>query len=57
LSLVIPFMYIFGIFSVLITNRWPHILFDFMTRYYRYIARVLAFSIGVVDAYPSFKFD
>ena len=57
LSLVIPLVFIIGIFSVLITGGWPHILFDFMTRYYRYLARVLAFCIGIVDVYPKFKFD
>jgi hypothetical protein len=57
LSLVIPIVFIIGIFSVLITGGWPHMLFDFMTRYYRYLARVMAFSIGIVDVYPKFKFD
>ena len=57
LSLVIPVVFIVGIVSVLITGGWPHMLFDFMTRYYRYSARVLAFGIGIVDTYPKFKFD
>lgn len=57
MSLAIPLVFIVGIFSVLITGGWPHILYDFMTRYYRYVARVLAFSIGIIDVYPKFKFD
>lgn len=57
MSLVIPLVFLAGILSVLITGGWPHLLFDFMTRYYRYIARVLAFSIGIIDVYPKFKFD
>jgi hypothetical protein len=57
LSLVIPIVFIGGTFSVFITGGWPHILFEFMTRYYRYLARVMAFSIGIVDVYPKFKFD
>ncbi len=57
MSIVIPIVFIVGILSVLITGGWPHVLFDFMTRYYRYVARVLAFSIGIIDVYPKFKFD
>ncbi len=57
LSLVIPLLCLVGLLSVLVTGGWPHVLFDFMTRYYRYSARVLAFGIGIVDVYPRFKFD
>jgi hypothetical protein len=57
ISLVLPLAFIVGILSVIITGGWPHLLFDFMTRYYRHIARVLAFSIGIVDVYPKFKFE
>lgn len=57
LSLVIPIICIAGLLSVLITGGWPHLLFDFMTRYYRYVARILAFGIGIVDVYPKFKFN
>ncbi len=57
MSIVIPIIYIVGNLSVLISGGWPHLLFDFMTRYYRYVARVLAFSIGIIDVYPKFKFD
>ncbi len=57
MSLVIPLIFIVGILSVLVTGGWPHMLFNFMTRYYRYMARVLAFSIGIIDVYPNFKFD
>ncbi len=57
MSIMAWFVYIIGIFSVVIFGRWPHILFDFMTRYYRYAARVLAFVIGIVDVYPRFSFE
>jgi DNA-directed RNA polymerase subunit M/transcription elongation factor TFIIS len=57
LGLMTPFVFIVGILSVLITGGWPHVLFDFMTRYYRYWARVMAFIIGIVDVYPKFKLD
>lgn len=57
MSLIIPLVFFVGILSVLVTGGWPHLLFDFMNRYYRYTARVLAFSIGIVDVYPRFKFD
>jgi hypothetical protein len=57
LSLALLPAYIAGIFSIIITGGWPRMLFDFLTRYYRYVARVLAFSIGIVDVYPRFRFD
>lgn len=57
LSLVTPLLCIAGLLSVLVTGGWPHMLFDFMTRYYRYSARVLAFCMGIVDVYPKFKFN
>lgn len=57
ISMFIPLLFIIGMISVLVTGGWPHMLFEFMTRYYRYLARVLAFTIGLVDVYPSFKFD
>jgi hypothetical protein len=46
-----------GLFSILATGRWPNILFDFMVRYYRYLAHVLSYLIGLVDHYPSFRFE
>ena len=48
---------VIGLFSVLATGRWPHILYDALTRYYRYLARVSAYLIGVVDSYPPFTFN
>ena len=57
ISLFIPVLFLVGMISVLATGGWPHVLFEFMSRYYRYMARVLAFSIGLVDVYPSFKFE
>jgi hypothetical protein len=57
ISLFIPLLFLVGMISVLATGGWPHLLFEFMTRYYRYSARVLAFNIGLVDVYPSFKFE
>lgn len=57
MSLAIPLVFLIGEFSVLITGGWPYLLFDFMIRYYRYTARVLAFCIGIIDQYPRFKFD
>lgn len=55
LSLVMVFLYFAGIIGVLVTGRWPGLLFDIFTRYYRYAAGVMGFVIGIVDAYPSFK--
>ncbi len=56
ISLVVPLIYFAGIISVLITGRWPNFLFDFLTRYFRYNARILAFMTGLVDVYPPFDF-
>jgi hypothetical protein len=57
LTLVAFMCSIAGIVSVLIAGRWPHTMFEFMTRYLRYSAKVLAFSTGVIDEYPSFTFN
>ncbi|OHD68977.1 MAG: hypothetical protein A2W19_07070 [Spirochaetes bacterium RBG_16_49_21] len=56
LGAVLPVLSLVGLLSVLVTGRWPHPLFDFMTRYHRYAAAVLAFSIGIIDEYPAFRF-
>ncbi|HDP79405.1 MAG TPA: DUF4389 domain-containing protein, partial [Spirochaetes bacterium] len=50
-------IYIAGMISVLAVRKWPTILFDFMSRYYGYLSGVLAFMVGLVDRYPSFRFD
>lgn len=52
----IPIFWLTGIISVLATARWPHFLFDILMRYYRYMARVMAFMTGLVDKYPPFTF-
>jgi hypothetical protein len=57
LNLSVPISYFIGQFSVIITGRWPHFLYDFLMRYFRYGARVFAFIIGLVEEYPSFKFN
>ncbi len=57
LSLVTPFIFLAGMLVVLITGGWPHLLYDILTQYYRYGARVLAFLTGLIDDYPPFKFD
>ncbi|MCL2155263.1 MAG: zinc-ribbon domain-containing protein [Leptospirales bacterium] len=55
LSLTIPICYLIGILSVIITSQWPNILFKYIARYFRYIARVSAFMLGLTDDYPSFR--
>ena len=57
LSIAMPVAFLIGIFSVLITSRVPHFIFDFIVRYLRYSARISAFMTGLIDEYPSFKFD
>ena len=56
IGLAIPVFWLTGIISVLATARWPHFLFDILMRYYRYMARVMAFMTGLVDKYPPFTF-
>ncbi|MCU0846465.1 MAG: zinc-ribbon domain-containing protein [Spirochaetes bacterium] len=56
-SMAVPFVYLAGIVSVIATAKWPQMLFDLMVKYFRYLARILTFMFGLVDEYPSFKFD
>ena len=46
-----------GLISVIATRRWPNILFDFMIRYYRYATNVMSYIAGVIDKYPTFRFE
>ena len=55
LSLTMPICYLIGILSVIITSQWPNILFKYIARYFRYIARVGSFMLGLTDDYPSFR--
>lgn len=56
IGVAIPVFWLTGIISVLITGRWPHFLFDILMKYYRYMARTMAFMTGLVDKYPPFTF-
>ena len=40
-----------------IMGRWPSMTFDFMVRYLRYSANISAFVFGLIDTYPSFRFE
>jgi len=57
LSLVVPVVFIIAMLSVLVSARWPRFLIEFLTVYYRYLARILFFVSGVVDEYPPFRFE
>lgn len=57
LTLGAVLIYIAGQLSVLAVKRWPNLLFDFMSRYFGYLGNVLAFAIGLIDRYPSFRFE
>ncbi|MBN1499417.1 MAG: zinc-ribbon domain-containing protein [Spirochaetes bacterium] len=46
-----------GLISVIVSGKWPNILFDFMVRYLRYAGNVCAYLSGLSDSYPSFRFD
>jgi len=56
IGITIPIFYLVGMIAVLISARWPHFLFSIISRYYRYMARVMAFMTGLVDKYPPFTF-
>ncbi len=51
------FAYVAGLIAVIITRRWPNPLFIFLTRCYRYFARISTFMLGLTDEYPTFRFD
>ena len=56
LTLIVPIASFIGQISVLFTGKWPRILFEFLTSYFRYQARVFSYVIGLIDEYPPFKF-
>jgi len=56
LSLTMPICYLIGMLSVIITSRWPGILFKYLTKYFGYRARVSSFMLGLTDEYPPFRF-
>ncbi len=57
LSIGCVIIYLIGLLSIIVRRKWPKVLFDFIVRYYRYYAGILSFITGVVDRYPSFKFE
>ncbi len=57
LSLGALLIYFVGLAAILATRKWPNVLFDFMVRYFNYLANVSAFMTGLVDRYPSFRFE
>ncbi|MFH0974263.1 MAG: DUF4389 domain-containing protein [Spirochaetota bacterium] len=57
LSIGTALICLIGIIAIIIRKRWPGVLFDFIVKYYRYMANVLSFITGVVDRYPRFKFE
>ncbi|HNX60812.1 MAG TPA: DUF4389 domain-containing protein, partial [Spirochaetota bacterium] len=53
MSLISIISLVFTIF----TGRWPSLLFDFMVRYLRYWTTINAYICGLIDTYPSFRFE
>ena len=41
----------------LVSGHWPSLTFDFMVRYLRYCANIAGYVYGLVDTYPSFRFE
>lgn len=53
-------MLLISFLSLLFTigaGHWPSLTFDFMVRYLRYSANIAGFVYGLVDTYPSFRFE
>ena len=57
ITMTIPVVYLTGIIAVIFTRRWPNILFIYLTKYFRYLARISSFMTGLTDEYPPFNFD
>ncbi len=57
LSLGAGLVSLVGVLSVVISKKWPTALFDFMVRYYGYASALFAFMAGIIDKYPSFRFE
>jgi len=57
ITITIPVVYLAGIIAVIITRRWPNILFIYLTKYFRYAAKITSFMTGLTDEYPPFNFD
>ncbi|HNX24256.1 MAG TPA: DUF4389 domain-containing protein, partial [Spirochaetota bacterium] len=57
ITLTIPFVYLTGIIIVILTRRWPNVLFIYLTKYFRYLAKISSFMSGLTDEYPPFSFD
>jgi predicted Zn finger-like uncharacterized protein len=57
LSMGLILIYIIALISILVSGKWPSVLFDFMVRYLRYKASIIAYVSGIIDTYPSFRFD
>jgi hypothetical protein len=56
-TIPVPFIYLAGIISVIISRRWPNVLFIYLTKYFGYMARLSSFMLGLTDEYPPFRFD
>jgi predicted Zn finger-like uncharacterized protein len=57
LSVGMTLISFFSLIFVIFAGKWPSIMFDFMVRYLRYLSAVSAYTIGLVDTYPSFRFE
>lgn len=57
LTIAVPFAFIAGLIIVIATGRWPGILFNYLTKYFRYLTKLLAFTIGLNDEYPPFRLE
>jgi uncharacterized protein DUF4389 len=56
LSIVTFFAVLISWFAILLTGRYPHVLFDFVVGFFRWQKRVTAYAILLVtDTYPPFR--
>ncbi len=55
LQIVAGIILIISWFAILFTARYPRSLFDFVTYYYRWSARVNGYTYLLTDKYPPFS--
>ncbi len=46
-----------GLLVLAFKGKWPAFLFDFMVRYFRYLLNIISYTTGIIDTYPSFRFE
>ena len=56
MACLLPVLFLMNSLCTIFTGTLPYALWDIVSRIYRYSARVIAFTAGLVDKYPPFSF-